>query len=326
MSGVTTARMMVAAALAAGLASVGTPLAQQSVPDTVEAHVRAATVAAGLDLGGILTVCLPRNGPDPRPANDAVEPMKVFDNLYYVGIQSVSAWAVTTSDGIIILDTLNNAQEAQTFIEGGLRKLRLNPAQIKYIVITHAHADHYGGATYLADKFHAQLVMSDIDWTYLESPPQRPEAPNRGPIPKRGLSVKDGDKLTLGDTTIEMYVTPPHTPGTLSLIIPLKDGGMQHFAGEWGGTAFNFAPTLENFKTYAASAERFAKIAADRKVDVPLSNHPIFDDALLKMPALKARKAGQPHPFITGAASEARYLTVAAECAKARAAALNEKN
>jgi len=318
--------MMVAAALAAGLASVGTTLAQQSVPDTVEAHVRAATVAAGLDLGGILTVCLPRNGPDPRPANDAVEPMKVFDNLYYVGIQSVSAWAVTTSDGIIILDTLNNAQEAQTFIEGGLRKLRLNPAQIKYIVITHAHVDYYGGATYLADKFHAQLVMSDIDWTYLESPPQRPEAPNRGPIPKRGLSVKDGDKLTLGDTTIEMYVTPPHTPGTLSLIIPLKDGGMQHFAGEWGGTAFNFAPTLENFKTYAASAERFAKIAADRKVDVPLSNHPIFDDALLKMPALKARKAGQPHPFITGAASEARYLTVAAECAKARAAALNEKN
>src|SRR5258705_5623743 len=326
MSGVTTARMMVAAALAAGLASVGTPLAQQSVPDTVEAHVRAATVAAGLDLGGILTVCLPRNGPDPRPANDAVEPMKVFDNLYYVGIQSVSAWALTTSDGIIVLDTLNNAQEAQTFIEGGLRKLRLNPAQIKYIVITHAHADHYGGATYLADKFHAQLVMSDIDWTYLESPPQRPDAPNRGPIPKRGLSVKDGDKLTLGDTTIEMYVTPPHTAGTLSLVIPLKDGGMQHFAGEWGGTAFNFAPTLENFKTYAASAERFAKIAADRKVDVPLSNHPIFDDALLKMPALKARKAGQPHPFITGAASEARYLTVAAECAKARAAALNEKN
>jgi metallo-beta-lactamase class B len=325
MSGATTMRVLVAAALAAGLASVGTSFAQQAGPDTLEAHIRAATVAAGLDLGGILTVCLPRNGPDPRPANDVAEPTKVFDNLYYVGLQSVSAWAVTTSQGIIVIDTLNNAQEAQNSIEGGLRRLRLNPADIKYIIITHAHADHYGGATYLADKFHAQLVMSDLDWSYLEGP-QRPEAPNRGPIPKRGLSVKDGDKLTLGDTTIELYLTPPHTPGTLSLIIPLKDGSMQHFAGEWGGTAFNFAPTLENFKTYAASAERFAKIAADKKVDVPLSNHPIFDDALLKMQALKTRRSGQPHPFVTGAASEARYLTVAAECAKARAAALTEKN
>jgi metallo-beta-lactamase class B len=253
------------------------------------------------------------------------EPTKVFDNLYYVGLQSVSAWAVTTSQGIILIDTLNNAQEAQNSIEGGLRRLRLNPADIKYIIITHAHADHYGGATYLANKFHAQLVMSDLDWTYLEGPQQRPQAPNRGPIPTRGMSVKDGDKLTLGDTTIEFYVTPPHTPGTVSLIIPLKEGGMRHVGGEWGGTAFNFAPTLENFQTYAASAERFAKIAAEKGVDVPLSNHPTFDDALLKIQALKARKAGQPHPFATGPASMARYLTVAAECAKGRGSALIEK-
>ena len=119
--------------------------------------------------------------------------------------------------------------------------------------------------------------------------------------------------------------TPPHTPGTVSLIIPLKDGNARHVAAEWGGTAFNFTPNLENFQRYAESAERFAKIAADKGADVPLSNHPTFDDALLKMQALKARRAAQPHPFVTGPGSVTRYLTVAAECAKGRASALVEK-
>src|ERR1700694_3999740 len=67
MSGATTTRVLVAAALAAGLASVGTSFAQQQAPDTLEAHIRAATVAAGLELGGILTLCLSGNGPASRP-------------------------------------------------------------------------------------------------------------------------------------------------------------------------------------------------------------------------------------------------------------------
>ena len=84
-----------------------------------------------------------------------------------------------------------------------MRKLGLDPMQVKYVVITHAHADHYGGAQYLADKLKAQLVMSETDWNFLATA-QRSTNPERGPIPRRGMAVKDGDKLTLGDTTIEM--------------------------------------------------------------------------------------------------------------------------
>jgi metallo-beta-lactamase class B len=298
--------------------------AAESVPVTLEGHIAAATKAAGLDLWGILTLCLPREpGGTPRPADDRAPPMKVFDNLYYLGMKSVSAWALTTSDGIILIDTLNNPTEAETFIEGGVRQLGLDPTQIKYIVITHGHADHYGGAQYLADKYKAELVMSEADWTFLEGPEARPARPDRGPIPKRGRAVKDGDRLTLGDTAIELYVTPPHTPGTLSLIFPLKDGAMSHVGGLWGGTAFNFEPNIENFTTYATSAERFARIAAEKGVDVPLSNHPSYDDALIKMAALKSRTPDK-HPFATGAMTMSRYMTVAGQCARARARALVE--
>ena len=314
----TVARRALLGCIFYGIAALaGMPAHSAPVTETRRAHIAIATAVAGQDLKGILTVCQPRRGATPRPANNTAEPAKVFDNLYFLGIPSVSAWALATSDGIIVLDALDNASESQTYIEGGLTKLGLDPAQIKYVVVTHAHGDHYGGAQYLADKFHAHLVMSDVDWKVLEGPPRANYPAHWGPAPKRDISVRDGDRLTLGDTSIEFYITPPHTPGTLSIIMPLKDGDTRHIGGEWGGTAFNFSPTAQNFATYAASAERFARIAHEKGVDVPLSNHSSFDGAFEKIEALKTRGAGEPHPFVTGAESEQRFLTVAAECAKA---------
>src|SRR5437763_9053980 len=148
------------------LAAVGVIAANAvHAADSKSAHLQAAAAAAGQDLKGILSICDPRTGrrAPPKIVGDP-EPAKVFDNLYFLGIANVSAWALTTSNGIIVLDALDNPGEAQQYIEGGLRKLGLDPNQIKYVVVTHAHGDHYGGAQYLADKFHAHLVMSDIDW------------------------------------------------------------------------------------------------------------------------------------------------------------------
>jgi len=65
-----------------------------------------------------------------------------FDNLYFVGADWVSAWAIKTSDGIILIDALNIQAEAAALIEGGMRKLGLDPAQIKYVIVTHGHGDH----------------------------------------------------------------------------------------------------------------------------------------------------------------------------------------
>jgi metallo-beta-lactamase class B len=93
---------------------------------------------------------------------------------------------------------------------------------------------------------------------------------------------------------------PPHTPGTISLIIPLRDRNARHVGALWGGNSFNFQPTEANFATYANSVAKFAQIAKDRGADVQLSNHPNFDEALGKMAKLKTRAPGQPHPFVLG--------------------------
>ena len=295
--------------------------------DTPDMHVANATRSAGKDLGSQLRLCATREAPAPAAANtnSTAEPAKIFDNLYFIGIPGVSSWAVTTSDGIIVIDSLDNPREAQTYIEGGLRKLGLDPAQIKYVIITHAHTDHFGGAQYLADKFHATLVMSETDWGTMAriQPPLVPN-PNRGPTPKRGTGVPDGFRLTLGDTTIEMVQTPPHTPGAISLIIPIKDGNQRHVGGLWGGIGFNFPQTEANYTTYANSVEKFEAIAKARGVDVPMANHSNFDNAFEKIAALKARQPGQPNPFVLGWDTQARIFDVQEECALAARARLRQ--
>jgi metallo-beta-lactamase class B len=310
-----------ALALAAAVFGLATGLRAAHAADSAQDHLAAAAAAADGDLKGILAICYPRP-PGVRgaaPAEGAAEPTQVFDNLFFLGLPTVSAWALKTSDGIIVLDSLDNADEARSHIEGGLKTLGLDPDEIKYVVITHAHGDHYGGATYLAEKFHARVVMSDIDWDVLAGPKRANYPANWGPIPKRDIGVKDGDTLTLGDTTIEFYLTPPHTPGTLSIIMPLADHGQHHVGAEWGGTAFNFAPTVANYETYAASAAKLARIADREKADVILSNHASYDNALEKIAALKDRKPGAPNPFVVGQSGVQRFLTVAGECAKAAA-------
>jgi len=201
-------------------------------------------------------------------------------------------------------------------VVGGLKKLGLDPAQIKYVLVSHGHGDHSQGAKFLQDRFNARVILSAADWDLLEKNTRDPSKPTRD------IVATDGQRLTLGDTTLTFYLTPGHTPGTISTLIPLKDGGTTHLAALWGGTAFNFRHTPETFKMYIASAERFADIAAKAGADVMISNHTSFDGTREKLPALAKRAPGGPHPYVAGSAGVKRYLTVAHECALAGLARL----
>ena len=138
--------------------------------------------------------------------------------------------------------------------------------------------------------------------------------------PRRDIVVTDGMKLTLGDTTLTLYLTPGHTPGTISTLIPVKDNGRPHLMAEWGGSGFNFTITPERqrdywFKSYIASAQRFRE-AAQKAADGMIANHPRLDGSNRKFPMLAVRKPGDAHPYVTGTEGVMRYLTVAEECAK----------
>jgi len=239
-------------------------------------------------------------------------PTKAFDNLYNVGIGAVTAWAVTTSQGIILIDTLDNTEEAKTYIEGGLKKLGLNPADIKDIIITHGHADHYGGAAYLQQTYpHAHVYMTAVDYDLAEKAAAGPRGHGVA-APRRDQVVTDGEKLTLGDETITMYITPGHTPGTISMLVPVKDHGRPKLLSFWGGTASaNLTPEMH--KAYDQSVTRFSKISRDAHVDGFLSNHPSLDDSDGKLEHLR-ETPDMPNPFLVGLAATTRYYKVVQEC------------
>ena len=317
-----------AAVVALSQGCAQTPQQQAPSEATVAAHVAAATRAAGADLAPLLTLCKP--APAARPAQAELDkglaafiakpappPGQAFDNLYFVGADWVSAWAIKTSDGIILIDALNTQAEAAALIEGGMRKLGLDPAQIKYVLVTHGHGDHYGGAPYLAEKYRARVVMSDIDWTMTET---RLEfaTPIWGAPPKRDVSVKDGDRITLGDTTVTLYVTPGHTMGTISPVFDVTAGGRKHRAMLWGGTGFNFGKDVPRLNSYIDSTRRMGTVTQAERIDVMLSNHSNIDDSQAKLAALRQQPAPAANPFVLGTPKVQRALSVMGECAQAQ--------
>src|SRR5579863_10760007 len=314
----------IGAALAIFSSLYGATAFAQNPPDSVDAHLIAARTAAGFDFTGTLArlcvapVAVPATlrdmAPGPAPARDTwfTEPAKVFDNLYFVGSKIHSSWALTTSAGIILIDTLFTYNSEEEIV-GGLKKLRLDPATVKYVIISHAHADHVGGAKMMQDRFGSRIVMGGPDWDSIE------RSVNGYPQgkPRRDIVADDGQKITLGDTTVTIVATPGHTPGTLSMIFTVKDNGRPLTVAYSGGTAFNFPSTATNFDIYIKSQNKMAAAAAAANATILMSNHSEFDSAFTKIRMLASRKPGEPHPFEVGKEAVARYFTVTGECAQA---------
>jgi len=296
--------------------------------DSPEAHVARAKAAAGNDYQNLFNfLCAtptPRGGPPPpqatadKPATKSArpawytEPVKVFDNLYFVGQTEYSAWAVTTTEGIILIDTLFD-YSVEEEVAVGLKKLGFDPAMIRYAVVTHAHPDHHGGAKFLHDHYKSRIVMSGADWDVIER--------LNGTKPSRDMVATDGQTLTLGDTTITLHLTPGHTPGTLSLLIPVRDNGSRHLVALWGGTGLN--ADRASLDAYIRSAQRFDNIAQKAGADIILSNHTDWDGSKVNLPQLAKREPDTPNPYVVGTPAVRRYLEVARECAIARVMRLN---
>ncbi len=328
-----------ALALAAGCTSSPRSQAQAAASTRdydaeITAALQSAKDAAGFEWQGtLIRICLlPQSGgenttdtvprfvtdPSTAPARDEwyAEPAKVFDNVYFVGSKIHSSWAITTTEGIIIIDTLYpyNSEEE---IVGGLQKLGLDPTQIKYILISHAHGDHIGGAEILQTKYHPHVVMGGPDWDLVEQYPNR----YKTMAPKRDIVATDGMKITLGGTTVNVYLTPGHTPGTLSYTFTAFDHGQPVQVAYSGGTAFNFVnntpdPGIRNFQTYIDSATHMAEEAQASGATVLLSNHSEFDNAYNRNRMLAGRGNG-PHPYVVGTEMVQKYFQVLEGCARA---------
>jgi metallo-beta-lactamase class B len=259
---------------------------------------RPFAVAASV-LAALLSLDTASSQPPPArigPGNDlavmAREPFRIFDNLYFVGIGEVGSYVIETSDGLILIDTLWDIDGYTEYHLGQMRKVGLDPMDIRYVLILQGHRDHFGGARALQEVIDAQFGTAEEDRELMV------EAFGEY-APRIDFIIEHGDTLTLGDTTIHLEVTPGHTPGTTSLRFPVYDDGIEYSAYFHGGpSARSDDPAV--IRRFLADLERIKAIPG---IEVQIGGHfdsylsgtgDLFDRAAL----LAARQPGGPHPWV----------------------------
>ena len=229
------------------------------------------------------------------PAAQRVEPFRIFDNLYYVGIDWVSCYLLATTDGLILIGSLYG-----DFIENaidGIRAVGFDPSDLKYVLVTHGHFDHVGGAARFQEAYGARVGMTEADWDLAERPPGDPRY--EIDVPVHDMVIADGDTLQLGDTEIRFYVTPGHTEGVLSMEFPVRDGGEEHRAFVFGGVGLNFEG-VHRTNLYLDSVARIRRLAGEEgnPIEVNITNHAGMGRIFERAEQLASRGEGDPHPFV----------------------------
>lgn len=229
-----------------------------------------------------------------QPPYRPVEPVKLFDNLYFAGTNAVGSFIIDSGEGLIMMDT-GCGEEDASMIADGFKKLGLDLSHVKLIFISHEHFDHYGGVTYLKKNFcpDAKVAMSLTGWNMLQTVPSewayvgtRPESID--------IFLTDGMKIKYGDARIQIVATPGHSPGCLSFIFRVTDNGEEHMAGIMGG--MGVWPTQVETRLYKSSLEYFKAVSEAAGCDVGLFFHSLDRH----FAAIRDRKPDEPNPLVIG--------------------------
>ncbi len=190
-------------------------------------------------------------------------PFKMVGNLYFVGCKACSSHLIDTGDGLILID-VGYKENADAVIES-IGMLGFDVNDIKYILISHGHADHSEGVPKIVSMSGAKTYMFEADNKYLKD-----FAPD--------VYFTDGDKITLGNTEILVLATPGHTEGTASFFWNITENGKTYRAGMFGGAGTNqlkkaFMDKLN--EPYRMRGEFFRSVERlkSEHVDVFVGNH-----------------------------------------------------
>jgi metallo-beta-lactamase class B len=322
-----------AAALALACGSAG---AQSTTPSTpsfpnelwadVATHLNAARLIAGnenrqhFNRACIYAQVYPMYAASAQ-APYLMPPIQVFDNMYWVGQGAVSAWVLKTSAGLVVIDTLSSQSQVSSILLAGMAQLGLNPADIKYVLLTNEKADHVGGAAYLQQTYGAQVMASAAAWTAMAT---------MAGAPAQNLVLADGQRVTIGDTMLEITLTPGVTAGALTATLPVFDHGTRRVAAFHSG--LGIPDSAADKLTYLDSIARFSNVSQAAGVNTLLASYQAEDLSLYGQDLLRHRRAysrsagrtsadfQDPHPYVMSTDGYQRFLQIMSECTRVAAA------
>lgn len=229
------------------------------------------------------------------------DPFQIIEGLYYVGNLWCASHLIDTGEGLILLDV--PCASGYPGLLYNVQKLGFKVDDIKYIVVSHAHTDHYGCVNALVCRIHAKTFMGAVDARDMLNNPERTKkldaglgAYNESFVPD--VMLEDGDVIQLGNTKMRCVLTPGHTVGVMSHFWDMEVDGKTVHVGIYGGAGYGSLSTkgLKRFGQPLSMQEAFLESIEkvwDEPVDLMLGNHPFHSDEYQKH-ARSLREGGNP--------------------------------
>jgi metallo-beta-lactamase class B len=155
---------------------------------------------------------------------EAVEGFRIVGNIYYVGASDLASYLIATPDGHILVDT--GVAEMSSQIRHNVEALGFRMSDIKYLLASHAHFDHIQGHAVLQRMTGAQVLVMDADADAMEAGRDLSPLGFEGWEPVQvDRRIQDGERVTLGGTTLTATWAPGHTPGCTTWTTTTQDSG-----------------------------------------------------------------------------------------------------
>ena len=234
-----------------------------------------------------------------------VHPFRLFGNVWYVGDSWVCVHLVDTGDGLLLIDS--GCCGATALLVQSIWEAGFSPADVRWIIHSHGHMDHIGGARYFREMYGTKLLLGGPDAAMFRERPELSLIQTTGnccdALFTPDVEVWDGDRLRFGSVEIQFRLVPGHTEGCLAMFFDAVDGDDVKRCGYYGGFGFN---TLERDyldeigdregRMRRVYLESLAKVR-DERVEIFLGNHTDNNQTLERRQRMLERPEA-PNPFI----------------------------
>jgi metallo-beta-lactamase class B len=212
--------------------------------------------------------------------NEPVPPFRIAKNLYFVGMRNISSFLITGDTEHVLIDT--GFSNSVPLIVSNIVRLGFSPKDIKYILSSHAHADHVAGHAQMKRITGAKVVVSEADAVLLRSGGKsdflfaKSELMHFEAV-EPDIIVQDGQRIQLPSIDLTAHLTPGHTPGCTTWTMFVTEKGQRLNVVFFGSTSINPGTKLIGNEAYQRIAEDIR--ATYRKLrglpcDIFLAPHP----------------------------------------------------
>jgi metallo-beta-lactamase class B len=260
-------------------------------------NARVATIAAAW----LVTFAGGPQAPTSPDWSTPFPPFRIAGNLYYVGSKGLASYLVTTSEGHILINS--NLESGVPLIRASVEQLGFRFADVRILLISHAHWDHNAGSAAIKSLTGATYMVMEGDVSGVESGGKSDfhyaaAADTWYPPTKVDRVLRDGDTVTLGGAVLVAHLTPGHTRGCTTWTLRVQEAGRTYDVVIVGSPNVNPGYKLTGNASYpqiSADFERTFRVLKSLPCDVFLGAHGSYFDLERKYARLTA---GARSPFV----------------------------